>query len=486
MNKTFKRIIAVLMILMLNITSYAAVGGNDGSAFVTKAEFDAIVNTFNEQMDNYESSMITKIDGSIANYISARSNYRLVTLLDYATQVKNMGSQYITFYNYPTSAFATSTKTNYGQAGAYYYYWKGAPSSADMFSVLGRQNSNYFASSEISYVNFGEKNSLYLFRNNDIIADTGSGYDDNAIFLEDVRSYNNFIKIAVSNYFSTLLNATQMTEAQLKNGTTTAHSISIGNRNGFNGTYNNVESCKIVGENINPSGTISETWDNNGNQSFAGAGYPSANKITSQVLYGVNNANRNYYDGEQQILNNVNGSQAGGKFFCYKNGSGSVAGAEVRSGCSWKYQYYWHKIFTTDVTKLSNYGASQTIGKAVRLYNGIPLTRVNTEGTVSFYCLVTNTVGNDTYLTISDEPFDNDNRYSTKPYTVGDKTYDHILFNEKITPNISTEVKFNVNYIADKNQGTILYYRLSQETFSDRTVKMSMALDSAITLQVDE
>ena len=485
MNKTFKRIIAVLMILMLNITSYAAVGGNDGSAFVTKAEFDAIVNTFNEQMDNYESSMITKIDGSIANYISARSNYRLVTLLDYATQVKNMGSQYITFYNYPTSAFATSKKSNYGQGGAYYYYWSGSPREAG-YSLLGREASHFYATSSIGYTNYGEKNSLYLFKNNEIITDSDSGYDGYAVFLEDVKSYNNFIKLATSYQFAQLVNTSAKTKAQLESGTSKTHTINVNNRNAFSGTYDNAETTTIVGQTISPSVTISESWTDNGAQSFAGAGNPSANKITSQVLYGVNYANKSYYDGEQQTVNNVNGSQAGCKLACYNNGEGSYAGHEANSGFSWTYKYYWHKIFTTDVTKLSNYGASQVIGKAVRLYNGIPLTRVNTEGTVSFYCLVTNTVGNDTYLTISDEPFDNDNRYSTKTYTVGDKTYDHILFNEKITPNISTEVKFNVNYIADKNEGTILYYRLSQETFSDRTVKMSMALDSAITLQVDE
>ena len=72
--KITKRIIALFVILVLNMSSFAAVGGNDGSAFVTKAEFDALVNTFNEQMDNYESSLVTKIDGAIANYLAALSN----------------------------------------------------------------------------------------------------------------------------------------------------------------------------------------------------------------------------------------------------------------------------------------------------------------------------------------------------------------------------------------------------------------------------
>ena len=43
--KITKRIIALFVILVLNMSSFAAVGANDGSAFVTKAEFDALVNT---------------------------------------------------------------------------------------------------------------------------------------------------------------------------------------------------------------------------------------------------------------------------------------------------------------------------------------------------------------------------------------------------------------------------------------------------------
>ena len=116
----------------------------------------------------------------------------------------------------------------------------------------------------------------------------------------------------------------------------------------------------------------------------------------------------------------------------------------------------------------------------------MPLTRVYLPGEVKFNVTVTNTVGNDTYLTISDEPFDNDNRYSTKTYTAGGKTYDHILYNEKITPGKSTEVKFNVDYVSDKNDGVVLYYRLSQETYTDRTVKMSMVLDTAIQETTDQ
>ena len=64
--KLGKRMMALFIVVLLNINSYAAVGANDGSAFVTKAEFDALVNTFNEQMDTYQSGINAKITPIIA------------------------------------------------------------------------------------------------------------------------------------------------------------------------------------------------------------------------------------------------------------------------------------------------------------------------------------------------------------------------------------------------------------------------------------
>ena len=75
MNKKFiKKVLSFILVCILSVNSYAAVGANDGSAFITKPEFDALVNTFNEQMDNYENSLVSKVDGAIANYLAGISD----------------------------------------------------------------------------------------------------------------------------------------------------------------------------------------------------------------------------------------------------------------------------------------------------------------------------------------------------------------------------------------------------------------------------
>ena len=69
-----KKIIALFIIVLLNVNTYATVNANDGSAFVTKAEFDTLVKNFNEAMNSYQSGLNAKIDDSISNYLVCQMN----------------------------------------------------------------------------------------------------------------------------------------------------------------------------------------------------------------------------------------------------------------------------------------------------------------------------------------------------------------------------------------------------------------------------
>ena len=48
----------------------AVVSDNDGSAFITKGEFDSLKNDFQNQIDQYNTSIDSKIDGAIAAYLA--------------------------------------------------------------------------------------------------------------------------------------------------------------------------------------------------------------------------------------------------------------------------------------------------------------------------------------------------------------------------------------------------------------------------------
>ena len=69
--KLLKKILSLTLVLFLCVESFAAVvADNDGSAFITKAEFDSLKNSFQAQIDQYNTSLDSKIDGAIAAYLA--------------------------------------------------------------------------------------------------------------------------------------------------------------------------------------------------------------------------------------------------------------------------------------------------------------------------------------------------------------------------------------------------------------------------------
>ena len=95
-NLFLKRIVTFVFVILFCFESFSAVvSDNDGSAFITKAEFDSLKNEFQSQLDSYNSSIDNKLDNAIASYlagvnISKETNYdtmvapyRQVTLSNY-------------------------------------------------------------------------------------------------------------------------------------------------------------------------------------------------------------------------------------------------------------------------------------------------------------------------------------------------------------------------------------------------------------------
>ena len=70
-KKMGKKAMCLIFAFLFSINSFAAVvSDNDGSAFVTKAEFEALKSNFASQVDQYNISIDSKIDGAIANYLA--------------------------------------------------------------------------------------------------------------------------------------------------------------------------------------------------------------------------------------------------------------------------------------------------------------------------------------------------------------------------------------------------------------------------------
>ena len=66
-----KIIFAMFLSLILSFNCIAAVvSDNDGSAFITKSEFDSLKNDFQVKLDQYNSTIDNKIDSAIAGYLA--------------------------------------------------------------------------------------------------------------------------------------------------------------------------------------------------------------------------------------------------------------------------------------------------------------------------------------------------------------------------------------------------------------------------------
>ena len=70
-TRIIKRFLALFLVVLLSCEGFAAaVSDNDGSAFITKAEFDSLKNNFQSQINLYNTSIDNKIDSAIAGYLS--------------------------------------------------------------------------------------------------------------------------------------------------------------------------------------------------------------------------------------------------------------------------------------------------------------------------------------------------------------------------------------------------------------------------------
>ena len=71
--KLLKKILALLIIFTLSINTYATQSSDDGTTFITKAEFDSLAEMFNTKKNEYEAELNAKIDKAIADYIGGYS-----------------------------------------------------------------------------------------------------------------------------------------------------------------------------------------------------------------------------------------------------------------------------------------------------------------------------------------------------------------------------------------------------------------------------
>ena len=148
LNKIFKKIVAVAFIFIVSVDSFAAVvSDNDGSAFITKAEFDSLKNDFQSQINQYNTSIDNKIDSAIAAYLMGIKVDKVTELTTPYYQYKiddGQGSSSIPWWGGSTTTNVTLNQTddvpNNMEELIRYYKWNTSSSKWDYERWLGTGN----------------------------------------------------------------------------------------------------------------------------------------------------------------------------------------------------------------------------------------------------------------------------------------------------------------------------------------------------------
>ncbi|MBR1454807.1 MAG: hypothetical protein IJ593_09250 [Lachnospiraceae bacterium] len=97
-----KKIMALFLVVLINIEGFAAVvSDNDGSSFITQAEFDSLKNEFFSKINSFEKNIDVKITNAIAMYVANAKQSKK------ETRTKVTSGDKWTFYStaeYPTYA----------------------------------------------------------------------------------------------------------------------------------------------------------------------------------------------------------------------------------------------------------------------------------------------------------------------------------------------------------------------------------------------
>ena len=97
-TRRIKRAIATFLVVLMSIESFGAVvSDNDGSAFITKAEFDALENDFQAQINIFNTNIDDKIDTAISAYLAGMTIAREKESDGYLGQIKIKNENDIVF-----------------------------------------------------------------------------------------------------------------------------------------------------------------------------------------------------------------------------------------------------------------------------------------------------------------------------------------------------------------------------------------------------
>lgn len=439
MKKIKKILLVIISILSLcNITFSAIVSDNDGSAFVTKAEFDALKEDFKKQIDNYNESIDNKIDGAIAAYLAGRAGAKIsqINLYDrynvkFGAYVDNATTDMVAFRLEGESVWANTCMSDDGDGsgvGSHAFRIRRMMTST---TPLNMDLDNGTKGSSIYNGNLGKY--LYVKKGN-------KGYELKS-YWTDYVIYHVFTGSYTNSPYVTL--TTACTWAAI---TPFSDLSNFGTKVSTWGPY-------ISGQNYHNTVHIANVYKdhkkNNIDVYFCNT-LPTASRIC--ITDENENKIQNYHQG---TIDPNNGNWG------WVTGIGSKMTGMQRPTLD-KIKYYLKKPVTTNLIPANNFiynDLSDYLDKKILLTDGAPFVKADQEGKLTFNLKFTcNTTGKTVKFGLNkNTPYENNNTISTNITDINLSSSD---FNYNCDTGKTLEVKFDVE------KDDIIYLKVDTSSLS--------------------
>ena len=487
----YKRNIAVFAIVLMSINTFATTASNDGSSFVTKAEFDNLMIGFNDRMNEYQAALNSKIDQAVSGYIAGMSAQAVLTLDNYAKLASDSNVNNIKFVKWATPSESIDVHDVRAAFGCAKMYGVGAGANASSTAVYNWSGLNNKSAwngdaSSTKYTNYtgNEDNykSAYYFANlpwkddNNVsdwtIKTENDGEKKNLIKRKryEMDLYAADINFLWSQYTDKAwgsiplsANREYVTDySQLKQAGTFKHS-SLGT----------VGACDITPYCIQTHkwSDFNKTVDEDANYFL---NYNLSNVINGDD-YAVEYGQRDYYSTDNQVTLDIQkdkattatyeGGKSGASWSLMYQGQSLANRKSVAAGTNnvkFSFKYNRTKYYNLKWSNLTNEFFNNLLSDKVYKYQGLPVTRTSKEGTIIFTLTLNNPdPGTYTYC-IADCPFKNEAIPEHMYETIGGKQYDHVLKRGAVSRSGDEviEVSLDKGKVYDTKKGDVIWLKV--------------------------
>ncbi|MBP3201437.1 MAG: hypothetical protein J6M39_07305 [Lachnospiraceae bacterium] len=399
-TRIVKKLLALFLVVLMSINTLGAVvSDNDGSAFITKAEFDSLKNNFQSQIDQYNVSIDSKIDGAIASYLAG------INIAKKTEEVSMINKLNFTF----DKDFAIPT-TSRGTAHVWYLYagrnvgWYAAPGNYDRIVGEAKCSNSQGAVGAWRTENATDPGRFVIY---DQMYLNGSYYDYPVAFIESIPR----VEASCSGF-----------GFEDHNDTTSNHSSSIPPFHLDNQGLTHWGSTQLTlnfilgGYTKTASGVfILMSGDTRTTPDFL------------TTLPGSVCSESNFYCIHNNVIDEINTSSDGviathnatvfwASYYTMRGSNGAVAWTarfeqnhttNPENLSNWSLKAYRHKYNTMNINNIIVRDISNAVGEPVVYYNGLPLFTASQDGKVELKMTFENSANANTTFDINDGPFPN-------------------------------------------------------------------------------